>query len=61
MDQIPVSANQILDGAITDTIVYQDKLLTSFEGSRVELEINKAEGSESTFNKKIFLLTRRYN
>lgn len=56
-----MSANQILDAANTDTIVYQDKLLTSFEGSRVEPEINKTEGSESTFNKKIFLLTRRYN
>ena len=57
-----MSANQILDAVNTDTIVYRDnKLLTSFEGSRVELEINKAEGSESTFNKKIFLLTRRYN
>jgi hypothetical protein len=36
MDQIPLSANQIFDAANTDTIVYQDKLLTSFEGGRVE-------------------------
>ena len=34
IDQIPISANQILDAANLDTFAYQDKLFTSFEGSR---------------------------
>ncbi|CAN5782746.1 hypothetical protein BH23THE1_BH23THE1_05050 [soil metagenome] len=56
-----MSANQILDAANMDSIANQDKLVTSFEGSLVEPEINKAEGSESTFNKEIILLMRCFN
>ena len=61
MDQIPISTNQILDAANLDTIAYQDKLFTSFEGSLVEPENNLAEGSELTSNKEIFLFIRSFN
>jgi len=61
IDQIPISANQILDAANLDTFAYQDKLFTSFEGSLVEPESNTTDGSESTFNKEIFLFIRGFN
>ncbi|MDN5847842.1 MAG: exo-alpha-sialidase, partial [Candidatus Nitrosocosmicus sp.] len=60
-DQIPLFANQILDAANLDTIAYQDKLFTSFEGSIVEPETDMTESSESTFNKEIFLFMRSFN
>ena len=61
IDQIPISANQILDAANLDTFAYQDKLFTSFEGSLVEPEFNMTTGSEPTFNKEIFLFMRSFN
>ena len=61
IDQIPISADQILDAANLDTIAYQDKLFTSFEGSLVEPEFNMTSGSEPIFNKEIFLFMRSFN
>ena len=61
IDQIPISVDQILDAANLDTIAYQDKLFTSFEGSLVEPEFNMTTGSEPIFNKEIFLFMRSFN
>ena len=60
-DQIPISANQILDAANLDTFAYQDKLFTAFEGSLVRPEFNTTDGSEPAFNKEIFLFMRGFN
>ncbi len=60
-DQIPISANQILDASNLDTFAYQDKLFTSLEGSLVEPEFNATNSSEMTFNKEIFLFVRGFN
>ncbi len=56
-----LSVDQILDAANLDTIAYQDKLFTSFEGSLVEPKSNMTGGSESIFNKEIFLFMRSFN
>jgi len=61
IDQIPLSADQILDAASLDTFAYQDKLFTSFEASIVEPEFNKTAGSQPIFNKEIFLFMRGFN
>ncbi len=59
-DQIPISADQILDAANLDTFAYQNKLFTSFEGSLVEPGFNMTDGSKPTFNKEIFLFMRDF-
>ena len=61
IDQVPISVDQILDAANLDTVAYQDKLFTSFEGSLVEPGINMNVGSEPIFNKEIFLFMRSFN
>jgi hypothetical protein len=61
IDQIPISANQILDAANLDTFAYQDKLFTSFEGSLAEPGSKTTGVSEPTFNKEIFLFMRSFN